>query len=89
MKKALMLLLAVLSLTVGTKAQNAKVDATGNYIAVSKAVEADSAKNTGKTFTDHKGLKFDVKISPKGKLFYVRTSKAGNQYKVYLSVKNR
>lgn len=82
--KKLMLLLAILSLTVGAKAQNAKVDATGNYTAVLKAVEADSAKNTGKTFTDNKGVKFDVKISPKGKMFYVRTSKAGNSYKVYL-----
>lgn len=83
--KKLMLLLAILSLAAGAKAQNAKVDAAGNYTAVSKAVEADSAKTTtGKTFTDHKGLKFDVKISPKGKLFYVRTSKAGNSYKVYL-----
>jgi spermidine/putrescine-binding protein len=82
--KKIMLLLAILSLTAGAKAQNAKVDATGNYTAVSKAVEADSAKTTGKTFTDHKGVKFDVKISPKGKMFYVRTSKAGNSYKVYL-----
>jgi hypothetical protein len=84
--KKLLLLLAIISLTTVCNGQNAKVDASGNYVALSKPAETDSAKATGKTYTDHKGEKFSVQISAKGKLFYVRTSKAGNQYKVYLKL---
>lgn len=46
----------------------------------------EPAKATGKTFTDTKGNVYPVYESNKGKLFYLRTSKAGKEYKVYLKL---
>lgn len=67
--------------------QNAKVDGSGNYVAI-KAVKTavDNNKPTGRTFTDAKGAVYPVLESAKGKLFYVKTSAAGNQYKVYIKL---
>lgn len=67
-----------------SQAQNAKKDASGNYIAVTTAKE--QAKPTGKTFTDSKGIKYPLFETAKGKLYYIRTSKAGKQYKAYLKI---
>lgn len=61
-----------------------KQDANGNFIQVSAS--KDPAKSTGKTFTDSRGVKYDVMQSAKGRLFVVRTSKkSGKQYKTYLN----
>lgn len=77
-----LMIIAFGSLTVS--AQNAKADGSGNYVAVSAAKAP--AKNTGKTFTDTQGKKYPVYESARGKLYYMRTSKAGKEYKVYLKV---
>ena len=82
MKKAIILISALFFLSIAGSAQNAKVDAKGNYISIAKVREP--AKNSGKTFTDSKGNVYPVFESAKGKLFYTRVSKSGNEYNVYL-----
>ena len=62
--------------------QTVKQDAQGNYVAVKRA---ETATKTGNTYKDSKGVVYDVYRSAKGKLFYYRTSKAGNIYKAYIN----
>lgn len=60
-----------------------KTDAQGNYTSVSVAKTTD--KETGKFFIDSKGVKYPVRMSINGKLYYVRTAKtSGKEYRVYL-----
>lgn len=66
------------------EAQKVKQDANGNYIAVKAIKEANVATNSGRTYTDSKGIVFPVMLSKAGRLFIIRTSKAGNEYKMYL-----
>ena len=76
------LILAVLLLLAAPAAgQTVKQDAQGNYVSVKRA---ETATKTGQTYTDSKGVVYDVYKSAKGKLFYYRTSKAGNVYKAYI-----
>lgn len=84
--QSIVIIIAYLLFCLAGKAQNVTKDSNGNYIAVKSIVKRDSATNTGKTFTDTKGNVYPVLISAKGRLFYVRTSKAGNDYKVYLKL---
>jgi len=75
--------LLLLSFT-GT-AQNATKGKDGNFYALAATDKAKpGGKETGKTFTDKDGKKYAVLESAKGKLFYIRTSKTGNSYKVYI-----
>jgi len=71
----------------GLSAQTKTVkDAAGNYHAVkSSGVSVSTAKATGKKFTDSKGKVYPVMVSKNGKLFYIRTSKAGNKYNAYIN----
>ena len=86
MKKLIILTAFLLSITT-IKAQNATQDAKGNYTAIKTTNAAtDSTKPTGKTFTDTKGIVYPVMVSTKGKIFYIRTSKSGTQYKAYIKV---
>lgn len=80
MKKLLIFLF--LFVTLQGSAQTIIKDKQGNYTQVKK--EAVKPKETGKTFTDSKGNVYPILISKNGKLFYVRTSKNGNKYNVYL-----
>ncbi len=79
----------ILSLTIAglaCHAQNAKQDASGNYVAVSKAKDTTYTP-TGKTYTDSKGVVYPVLITATGKVFVMRTSKkTGKTYKQYLKV---
>jgi len=76
------LLMAVMLLIAAPAAgQTVKQDAQGNYVAVKRA---ETATKTGNTYKDSKGVVYDVYRSAKGKLFYYRTSKAGNVYKAYI-----
>lgn len=84
--RTLLLLISILSLSIGAKSQNATKDSTGNYVAVNKAKTFQESKNTGSTFTDLKGNVYPVFESVNGKLFYIRKSKTGNEYKVYLKL---
>ncbi len=85
MKKAIVLL-SLIFISLVAISQNARMDGSGNYVAV-KSVQ-DSAKATGKTFTDSKGIVYQLMQSAKGKLYYTRISKTGNEYKVYLKLDN-
>jgi hypothetical protein len=73
---------------IDAKGQTVQRDANGNFrqISAPKEAKTETAKNTGKTFTDTKGNVYPVMISKNGKLFYVRTSKSGNDYKVYIKI---
>ena len=85
--KKIIILAAILISFNGLFAQNAVKTKDGNYIALkATGTTKDSNKQTGKTFTDTKGVKYPVMESAKGKLFYVKTSKTGNEYKVYIKL---
>jgi hypothetical protein len=84
--KQLIILAAILGLSFGLHAQTVTKDAQGNYIAVKAPKIDDKPQDTGKTFTDTKGNVFPVYVSKNGKLFVIRTSKTGTQYKQYLKI---
>lgn len=85
--KQLIIILSLM-LTVGIlKAQNAVQNKDGNYTAIKSGNVKEAAKTNGKTFTDTKGIVYPVYVSVNGKLFVIRTSKNGNQYKMYLKTK--
>ena len=83
-KLTLMLLITILSLT--GYAQNVKLDAAGNYIAITKKKGGTEAKLIGKTFTDAKGIVYPIYLSKNNKMFIIRTSKTGNEYNQYLKL---
>lgn len=72
-------------LTAGQAQAQTKVskDAHGNYV-VAKRDSLGGSKPTGHTITDRKGIVYPVYQSVNGKLFYLRTSRNGNVYKVYI-----
>lgn len=77
------LLTAFLLLGLGASAQTKVTkDANGNYQSIQKADTAD--RFTGHTFIDNKHKEWPVYLSKKDKMYYLRTSKAGNKYKVYI-----
>ena len=68
-------------------AQTYTKDAQGNYTQVKSDTTKGktSAKPTGKTFTDLKGVRYPIFISKNGKLFYIRVAKtSGKPYNVYI-----
>lgn len=83
--KRLFLAIALL-VSASVSAQTIVKDAQGNYSAVKAA--KDTAKTadiaTGKTFTDTKGNKWPVYQTKTGRVYALRTSKSGTQYKQYL-----
>lgn len=62
---------------------NVRTDNSGNFHAI-KATRADTAKATGQTYTDKSGAVWPVFRSPSGKLFALRISRNGRQYKYYI-----
>jgi hypothetical protein len=89
--KNFIMLVVLLILSLGVQAQvTVTKDKDGNYTAKSRPASSDSTKTdtgkpTGKTYTDSKGVKYPVLLSPTGKLYVMRTSaKTGNKYKQYL-----
>jgi len=86
MKKALILFAVILSLNFSLNAQTVQKTKDGNYIAVVASKMAEKPKDTGRTFTDAKGNIYPVFISKGGKLFVIRISKAGKEYKQYLKL---
>ena len=86
-KIAFLICLFIMGLVIAGNAQTVKQDAKGNYVAVKSTSDtAATYKPTGKTFTTTKGDIYPVYVSKNGKLFVIRTSKTGNQYKQYLKV---
>lgn len=85
MKKVIIFAAILFAATTKTTAQNAKVDATGNYVAIVKSKEP--GKDTGKFFTDKDEIKFPVFETKVGKLYYVKISKkTGKEYRVFLKL---
>jgi hypothetical protein len=86
MKKIIFSAMLIFAAVTNCQAQNAKLNATGNYEAVKTTAGKETAKLTGKTFTDAKGNAYPLYESKNGKLFYMRVSKTGNEYKCYLKL---
>lgn len=81
----IVIVLSILFCLGGIAQTNIKIDTKGNYIAV--ATKDTTAINTGKTYTDLKGIVSPVFANKKGKLFVVKTSKkTGKIYKQYLKL---
>jgi len=80
----------LLLISFAATAQNATKGKDGNFYALAAPEKPkDAGKETGKTFTDRDGKKYAVLESAKGKLFYIRTSKIGNSYKVYIKTESK
>lgn len=73
----------LLSLT-GMAQTKVSKDADGNYHVTIRKPDTSDNKATGKTFTDIKGNVYPLYISQRGKLFVLKTSKAGRVYKSYI-----
>lgn len=84
MKKLLVILM--LSFSLISYSQNAKVDKNGNFVAVSRTTAKQDTIDTGKTFTDSKGKVYPVFKTQRGKLYYPRISKSGRYYRAYLKL---
>lgn len=93
MKKLLLIALFAASFAAHAQAQtrvnqaNVTQDKNGNYTQISKkdTTGKTSAKQTGKLFTDAKGVQFPVMESKNGKLFVIKASaKTGKNYNYYL-----
>ena len=70
-----------------TLSSQIKVDANGNYVSTSVGRTKGDTINTGKTYTDSKGVTYPVFKSASGKLYYPRFAKtSGNYYRYYLKV---
>lgn len=69
-------------------AQQIKADASGNYYQVKSSKTSESkSKQTGKTYTDSKGVTYPIWESVNGKLYVIRISKeTGKEYKQYLKI---
>lgn len=84
MKKLLFLALMLFPLiTIG---QTIKRDSKGNYYSA-KAIKDSSQIKTGNTFTDSKGKIWPVYKTKTGRVYALRTSKSGKQYRYYLDKK--
>lgn len=88
MKRLSLIAAILIALTFGATAQTkVKQDAQGNYTAATVTKTTKSkAVETGKFFTDSKGVKYPVYKSVNGKLFYRKVSKSGNTYNVYITL---
>lgn len=66
-------------------------DAQGNFIAVTVQPTVENvthgATKTDATYTDKDGTKYPVYLTANGKMFALKTSKAGRPYRYYFSIK--
>ena len=84
--KKIIIALCLIAGSLAGYSQNAKLDASGNFVATAAAA-GTPAKDTGKYFTDAKGVRSKVFVSAKGKYFINVVSKtAGTPYKKYLTL---
>lgn len=84
MKTFITFLLLAVTLTLCSQI---KIDAKGNYVSSSYSRVKGDTVNTGKTYTDSKGVTYPVFKSSTGKLYCPRISKtSGNYYRYYLKV---
>lgn len=87
--KKIFIIFSICAASLSAHSQNARIDASGNYVAVHKQDTTGTGTPTHKTFTDTKGNTFPVFVTKNGKLYYMRvSSKTGKQYKQYLKLEN-
>lgn len=88
--KKLFFLSVISLLSIGAYSQTVvTTNAQGNYVAVSTPKVKVEDKDTGKTFTDSKGVVYKVYQTSTGRLYILRKSKrTGKEYKQYLDVKS-
>lgn len=87
MKKLILFtLVLVLSIVSGYSQKKVVVDDKGNYTVVQSAAKKTADEDTKKVFIDAKGNKYPILKSINGKLYYWKTAKSGNLYKVYITV---
>ena len=82
MKKLTLITALIIASFAGMAQTKVIKDVQGNYVAVKAA--KDTTRFTGHTFIDSKHKEWPVYISANDKMYYLRTSKAGNIYKVYI-----
>lgn len=73
----------MLAMGTAVHSQSITKDAKGNYVTTAnlwKAKDSIKGKPSGKTFTDAKGVIYDVFIGPKGGVYYINS----NGKKMYL-----
>lgn len=85
MKKTTILFALMLTFTTGFSQTKVKMSSDGNYVQV-QGTTASKDESTGKMFTASDGKQYPVFRSVNNKLYIVRTSKNGNQYKQYLKI---
>lgn len=85
-KLILFTLVFVLSIVSGYSQQKVVVDDKGNYTLVQSAAKKIADVETNKFFIDKTGKKYPILKSVNDKLYYWKTSKSGNLYKVYITV---
>ena len=83
MKKLTLISALILASFAGMAQTKVTKDAQGNYVAVKRATDSTQLTPVAQ-FTDSKGNHYPVYKSVNNKLFYYKTSKAGNVYKVYI-----
>lgn len=90
MKKSLFGLLILVMVMFVACAANAqkpvKLDSMGNYVSSNVFKEKIVDETTGKFFVDTKGVKYPIYRSSNSKMYYLKTAKSGNIYKVYLKL---
>lgn len=85
MKKFLTLAIIIASMSSYGQTK-VKIDSKGNYISTS---DKKPDVKTGKTFTDEKGVVYDVYLNSKSKPYVIRKSKkTGKEYKQYLKLES-
>lgn len=68
--------------------QKVTMDKSGDFVSLTAGKTAKVAdKTTGKFFVDSKDVKYPIYVSVNDKLFYLKTAKSGNIYKVYVVAK--
>lgn len=83
-----LILLVFMFIACAVNAQKAvKLDSLGNYVSMSGVTKEKTVdETTGKFFIDTKGVKYPIMRSINNKLYYLKTAKSGNIYKVYIKL---
>lgn len=84
MKKVTLFLSLFLASSLAFSQTKVVRDSSGNFVTKTASKKATEDKQTGQTFTTSKGETYPVYESVNGKLYVIRTSKNGNQYRQYL-----
>ena len=84
MKKVALILSLFLASSLAFSQSRVQRDSSGNFVQIKASKKAYEDKPTGQTYTTSKGEVYPVYESERGKLYVIRTSKSGNEYKQYL-----